>query len=40
MTEEELRQIEINCNREDVPRLVKLIRHLQSIIEQCKEVLK
>lgn len=40
MTEEELRQIELNCNREDVPRLVKYIKHLQSIIEQCKEVLK
>ena len=40
MTEEELRQIELNSNREDIPRLVKRIRHLQTIIEQCKEVLK
>lgn len=40
MTEERLREIEINCNREDIPALIKYIRHLQSIIEQCKEVLK
>lgn len=40
MTEEELREIEINCNREDIPRLVKRIRHLQLVVELCQEILK
>jgi hypothetical protein len=40
MTEEELRQIELNCNREDIPRLVKYIRYLQGIVDQCREILK
>jgi hypothetical protein len=40
MTEEELREIEINCNREDIPRLVKHIRHLQKFVEQCQEIRK
>ena len=40
MTEERLREIELNSNREDIPHLVKYIRHLQTIIEQCREVLK
>lgn len=40
MKEETLRDIEIRCDREDIPRLVAYIRQLQSIIEQCREVLK
>jgi len=40
MSDEELREIEMNCNREDIPRLVERIRHLQFLIEQCRAVLK
>jgi hypothetical protein len=40
MTEETLREIELNCNREDIPRLVGYIRKLQLVIEQCKEIMK
>jgi hypothetical protein len=40
MTNEELREIEINCNREDIPRLVERIRQLQFIVEQCREILR
>lgn len=38
MTEEELREIEINCNREDIPRLVAYIRYLLQQ-EQTRESL-
>lgn len=40
MTEETLREIELNCNREDIPKLVAYIRRLQYIIGQCKEIMK
>ena len=40
MTEEKLRDIEANCNREDIPILVAYIRRLQLIVEQCREILK
>lgn len=40
MTEETLREIEINSNREDIPQLVAYIRRLHTIIDQCKEILK
>lgn len=40
MTEEQLKEIEANYNREDIPVLVAYIRRLQLIIEQCREVLK
>lgn len=40
MTEEQLREIEMNCNREDIPLLIAYIRQLKFVIEQCREVLK
>jgi hypothetical protein len=40
MTEEELREIEVNSNREDIPILIAYIRYLQLILEQCREILK
>ena len=40
MTEERLREIELNSNREDIPTLIAYIRHLRLIVEQCKEILK
>lgn len=40
MTEEKLRDIETNCNREDIPILVAYIRRLHLILEQCREILK
>jgi hypothetical protein len=40
MTEEQLREIEVNANREDIPALIAYIRRLQAILEQCKEILK
>lgn len=40
MTDEILREIELNANREDIPRLVAYIRHLRLIIDQCKEIMK
>lgn len=40
MTEEQLKEIELNYNREDIPLLVAYIRRLQLILEQCREILK
>ena len=40
MTDERLREIEINSNREDIAELVQHIRHLQFMLEECKAVLK
>ena len=40
MTEEKLRELEANANREDIPLLVAYIRHLQSIIQGCRNLLK
>lgn len=40
MTEETLREIEINSNREDIPVLTQYIRHLMNIISQCRENVK
>jgi hypothetical protein len=40
MTEEELREIELNYNREDIPRLIKHIRRLQKVIDQFREISK
>jgi len=39
MTNAELKEIEIKCNREDIPTLVAYIRKLHVILDQCKEVL-
>lgn len=35
MTEEILKEIELNCNREDIPILVSYIRKLHAIVETC-----
>lgn len=40
MTEEQLKEIEVNYNREDIAILVAYIRRLHTILEQCKEILK
>ena len=40
MTENELRKIEINCNKEDISILINYIRHLKFMIERCREILK
>jgi hypothetical protein len=39
MTDAELKQIEINCNREDISTLVAYIRKLHGILDQCKEIM-
>lgn len=39
MTEAELKEIEINCNREDISTLVAYIRKLHIILNQCKEIM-
>lgn len=39
MTNERLQEIEAKCDREDIPLLIAYIRHLQTLLMECKEVL-
>jgi hypothetical protein len=38
MTDAELKEIEIKCNREDISTLVAYIRKLHIALTQCKEM--